>query len=137
MYKNFGKGQMDLKLIFITGISIKHFNLKTLFMFPINFGLYDMLNLHDFYKFLWHRRNKYIIIILYFNSEFEFSSNQLNKKWFTSSHVLFLFNIEKLQWECLVHLNILLVIELTPSIFSMRNLCGRGHSLIDQGHTSM
>ena len=66
-------------------------------MFPINFGLYDMLNLQDFYHFLWHRRNKYIIIILYFNSEFEFSSNQLNKKWFTSSHVLFLFNIEKLQ----------------------------------------
>ena len=31
----------------------------------------------------------------------------------------------------LVHLHIPLVIELTPSIFSMRNLCGRGHSLID------
>ena len=134
MYQKFGKGQMDLKLIFITGISIKHFNLKKLFMFPIHFGWYDMLNLHDFYNFLWHRKK---IIILYFNSGFEFSSNQLNKKCFTSSHVLFLFNIEKLQWECLVHLNILLVIELTPSIFSMRNLCGRGHSLIDQGHTSM
>ena len=70
-------------------------------------------------------------------SGFEFSSNQLNKKCFTFSQVFFLFNIEKLQWEFLVHLNIHLVIELTPSIFSKRNLCGRGHSLIDQDHTNM